>query len=127
MATLVLEWADGEYPFALMPQQIEELQRVCGKNGEEIGFGAIYQRVMFGVWFHQDLQHTIRLGLIGGGMGPVDANRLMRAYFNAPSMGLAADSKDSCENVTKAILSHVMLGSPAPLGEGKTKAGTTDS
>jgi hypothetical protein len=123
MATLVLEWADGEYPFALPMGQIEELQRVCG----DIGFGAIYQRVMLGAWKIEDLYHTIRLGLIGAGMGQVDAARLVKAYFNAPAMGFAADPKDSCENVAKAVLSSVMIGVPAPFGEGKTKAATTSS
>lgn len=118
MTVLVLEWADGEYPFALPMGQIEELQRVCG----DVGFGAIYQRVMLGMWKIEDLFHTIRLGLIGGGMGQVDAHRLVKAYFNAPSLGLAADPKDSCENVAKAVLSSVMIGVPAPLEDPKQKA-----
>lgn len=106
-AEIVLEWADGEYLFALKGAQIEELQHVCGK----IGFGAIFQRVTLGVWHWGDLYHTIRLGLIGGGMGAVDAKRLTDMYVGVdqPGFGLAK-GPNSPESVARAVLQVTMFG-----------------
>lgn len=74
-AEIALEWADGEYLFALKAKQIEELQAVC-----KAGFGTIYKRVMDGNWYYEDIHNTIRLGLIGGGMGAVEAKRITTMY-----------------------------------------------
>jgi hypothetical protein len=87
---LVLEFADGEYPFKLSVIGVLELQEKCLS-----GFGALFSRVMAGTYskdekifgfpleaqFHlADLLETIRLGLIGGGMEPVNAKRLVERY-----------------------------------------------
>lgn len=103
MSTLTIDWADGTYAFALKGKQIEELERVCGK----IGFGAIYQRIMLGVWFYADLYHTIRLGLIGGGMGAVEAEAKCKMYVDGVPMVAGPNSPES---VAKAILASVMIG-----------------
>lgn len=81
-----LEWADGEYSFALKSAQIEELENISrnfatGKNG--IGIGAIWARVMVNAeWSKDDLRNIIRLGLIGGGTEPVRANQLCKMYVD---------------------------------------------
>lgn len=77
-----LEFADGEYRFALPLGQIDELQRKCGA-----GIGAIFARAIKGAtrigddiilapasaeFYALDLIETIRQGLIGGGQGTVD-------------------------------------------------------
>lgn len=101
-----LEFADGEYRFALGLAQIDELQTKCGA-----GIGEIHGRIIRGaargpngsVVLHpasagfrvEDLFETIRLGLIGGNSGEVDgktievdprlALRLMKNYcYNRP-------------------------------------------
>ncbi|MFC6487367.1 GTA-gp10 family protein [Nitratireductor sp. GCM10026969] len=101
-AEITLEWADGEYLFALKGAQIEELEAVCGK----VGFGAIYQRVMNGSWFWSDLYHVIRLGLIGGGLGAVEAKRLTETYIQQP-----LGSGPNCPfSVASSVLGAVMFG-----------------
>jgi len=114
-AEVVLEWADGEYLFALKGAQIEELEQICGK----VGFGAIFQRVMLGTWFWGDIYHTVRLGLIGGGMGAVEAKRLTDTYIgrDRPSVPLAAGPNNP-ESVARAVLGAVMHGfEDIPSGE----------
>lgn len=63
-----LEWADGTYPFCLPLAQLEELQSHC-----DAGPMVIAGRLEAGSWKVGDVYHTLRLGLIGGGMAPVDA------------------------------------------------------
>ena len=95
-----LEFADGEYTFALPLPQIDELQTKCG-----IGIGGLFARVYKGYhrvgdeivqvpdhaeFYASDIVETIRQGLIGGGKGIVDgaevkvtpaiANRLVANY-----------------------------------------------
>lgn len=94
-----LQFADGEYRFALGLAQIHEMQTKCGA-----GIGAIYARVLqgrmpddpsvghpaYGAYAIVDLVETIRQGLIGGGEGRVDgeavkvtasrANELVERY-----------------------------------------------
>ncbi len=107
---ITLEWADGQsYPFALYGKQIEELQSVCGN----VGLGLIFQRVSLGQWFFGDLYHTVRLGLIGGGMGPVEAMRKVDMYCGKDHIEMAlvaGEGANSVENVAQAILKSVMLG-----------------
>lgn len=104
-AEVVLEWADGEYLFALKGKQIEELQAVA-----KAGFGSIYQRVMEGNWFRGDLYHTIRLGLIGGGMGAVESKRLCDTYVEGVPLG---NGPNSPLTVAQVILGAAMMGVPA--------------
>jgi hypothetical protein len=70
-----LEWADGSYSFCLPLAQLEELQTLC-----DAGPLVIAQRLESGLWTHKEVYHTLRLGLIGGGMPPGDALRKTRLY-----------------------------------------------
>lgn len=124
---VVLEWADGEFEFALGGKEVRELQSVCGfvnKDGirQAIGFGAIYQRMSLGVWFDEDIYHTIRLGLIGGGMNFVEAKRKADMYAAPP---YRAGEKTGSEQVALAIIGATMHGiaavEPPP---GERQAGT---
>lgn len=121
-AEIVLEWADGEYLFALKGKQIEELEHVCGK----VGFGAIFQRISMGVWFWGDLYHTIRLGLMGGGLGAVEAKRLTDMYVGQDRLATPlAAGPNSPEQVALAIVGAAMTGVPdIPLGKPKAGAET---
>lgn len=72
---ITLQWGDGEYPFAINIGQARELEAL-----QKIGIGAIYQRMVAGLWHIDDAYHVIRLGLIGGGMVPTEALRLCQVY-----------------------------------------------
>lgn len=74
---VTLVWADGEHPFRLKLGQIVELQEKC-----DAGPHMIYMRVENGMWRVNDLRETIRLGLIGGGMKPDQATKLVRTYVD---------------------------------------------
>lgn len=113
-----MQWGDGEYLFRLNGREIEELQKLCGN----VGFGAIYQRISLGVWFWGDLYHTIRLGLIGGGMGAVEAKKLTDMYAGRElgTVPLAA-GPNSPESVANAVLRAAMHGfEDLPPGEAET-------
>ena len=101
-AEVTLTWGDGTYPFALKGAQIEELERQCGK----IGIGAIFQRIALGTYFWRDVRETIRLGLIGGGMGAVEALRKVDTYIDAP----VEAGPNSPVMVAKAVLGAVFVG-----------------
>jgi len=120
-STIDLEFADGEYTFALPVPQINELQTKCG-----IGIGGLFKRVCSSVKVNDQLQpvmalgdaefyladilETIRQGLIGGGRGVVDnqeiqvtpaiANRLIANYVAdkplLPNLTLAASILSVC-------------------------------
>jgi hypothetical protein len=114
-AEVTLTWGDGEYLFALKGAQIEELERIS----EKVGFGAIYQRVALGVYKWSDLYNVIRLGLIGGGMGAVEAKKKTDFYIQAP---LEA-GPDSPLSVAKAVLGAVMFGFEDLQSSGEAEAG----
>ena len=73
-------FGDRERGFSLTPHLIPELERLTGK-----GIGAIVEgirRASFG-----ELVNTVRLGLIGGGTGPEEAQSLVQTYVNAHPLG----------------------------------------
>jgi len=71
----VAYFGDGEKTFALTDTMIRELEHKAG-----VGIGLFYQRVVAAQFFVTDLVETIRLGLIGAGMSPADAQRLVDTY-----------------------------------------------
>ena len=94
-----LKFADSEYHFALLLPQIFELERNCGgsdasgvKHGKSIfqiydeisaGLGLLDDAPVFlggGKANAKDIRETIRLGLIGGGLTPIDAKQLVDDY-----------------------------------------------
>lgn len=74
-AEVTLAWADGDYTFRLAIKQLMELQDKCNA-----GPAFILSRLMQGTWFVNDIRETVRLGLIGGGMDPAAALKLVRWY-----------------------------------------------
>ena len=68
-------FGDGEKTFALPAEQILELERKTGT-----GIGTIYSRTMTGQFQFGDIIEVIRLGLIGGGTSPKEAQALVDAY-----------------------------------------------
>jgi len=108
-----LDWADGAYSMRLGWGQLAELQEQC-----DAGPYVVLQRLHNGTWRVEDLSNVIRLGLIGGGMTPVDALKKVRLYVEA---------RPPMESVLPAvgILSASLMGAPdEPLGgeSGEPKA-----
>ncbi|TAU48184.1 gene transfer agent family protein [Rhizobium ruizarguesonis] len=74
-------FGDGEKTFAFPTRElIEELEH---KTGQPIG--ALFRRFQSHDFSFSDLTEVIRLGLIGGGASPADADRLVSVYsINRP-------------------------------------------
>ena len=99
-ASLTLDWADGTYAFRLGWSELEKLQEAC-----DAGPYVILQRLTAGTWRVGDIAHSLRLGLIGGGMAPVAALNKVREYVEKRPPG---------ENVlpAHAVLSAGCMGAP---------------
>jgi len=99
-AQITLPWADGDYTFRLGWGELEMLQEAC-----DAGPYVILNRLHDETWRMGDISHTIRLGLIGGGMPPADALKLVRQYV---------EKRPPFENTlfAKGILSAGLMGAP---------------
>lgn len=76
LTRIELAWADGDYVFDLPLGEIRELQ-------EKVGIGAVgLCRRLNADPRVDDIRETIRLGLIGGGMEPAKALKLVKAYID---------------------------------------------
>lgn len=93
-------WGDGEHRFRLGIGELEELDRLTGAGPEfllsELEAGRGRAR-----WPH----HILRLGLIGGGMAPVEALALVRTYCDERPW---LESKPP----SVAVLMALLLGMP---------------
>lgn len=99
-ATITIPWADGDYTFRLGWGEIEQLQEAC-----DAGPYVILNRLYDSSFRVGDISHTIRFGLIGGGMPPIDALKLVRQYV---------EKRPPAENLifAQAILSAGCVGAP---------------
>ncbi|MBP7619360.1 MAG: gene transfer agent family protein [Gemmatimonadales bacterium] len=111
-AAIDLDFADDTYRFRLGWGELEELQEKCNAGPQRI-----LMRLASADWRIDDIRHTIRLGLIGGGVEPVKALKLVRAYVEA---------RPPVESVTLAlgVLQVALIGAPeerdaAPSGAGE--------
>lgn len=93
-------FGDGVYDFQLNIGQLEELQELADAGPEEI-----FQRISEGRWRLADLRHTLRLGLIGGGVDQFKALALVERYAG-PGDFLAL--KPTCT----AIIAAALVGAP---------------
>ncbi|GAB1380451.1 gene transfer agent family protein [Pararhodobacter aggregans] len=73
-------FGDANYPFALSDGMLAELEQITGK-----GASAVYVQLANLTYTAATLREIIRLGLIGAGMSPKEAKRLVEAYaVNTP-------------------------------------------
>lgn len=110
-----LDWADSTYTFALPLAQLEELQTIC-----DAGPVVIAQRLEHSLWTSKEVYHTLRLGLIGGGMKPVDALNKTRLYVL---------ERPWLENVMPAlaVMQAVLVGKPdEPVGKSQADGEESD-
>lgn len=110
------DWADGTYSFRLAWGQLAELQEKC-----DAGPYLVLQRLHSGSWRIEDITNIIRLGLIGGGLQPAAALKLVRAYV---------EDRPPMENLIPAqvILSAGLTGAPEEkVGEDDAASQTENS
>lgn len=105
-------FGDGEYTFKLTVSGILELQDKCGA-----GFAEIYARALQGRWDARDVYEALRLGLIGAGMKPTEAKKLVDGYL----LPLAESAP-----ISRLVLSGVMFGfENSPVGKTEAAASAT--
>lgn len=74
-AKIELTWADGDYTFRLGWGELEALEEAC-----DAGPWVILERLFTKQCRVRDIVNVIRQGLIGGGMEPTAATKLVRTY-----------------------------------------------
>lgn len=84
-AEISLVWAGDERLFRL---RIGELRQV--QEASNAGPMAVIQRLASHAWRIEDVREPIRLGLIGGGMNPDQAFRLVKEWIDEYREPLAA-------------------------------------
>jgi hypothetical protein len=121
-AEVPLKFGDGEYLFSLKLKQIEELQQVC-----KAGLGTIAKRAFNRDFYVEDIYHTIRLALIGGGLAPVKAKQIVDHYVDGCPIDAEGDPASPVKTML-AIFDATWFG-VAELAKddppGEAKAGTT--
>lgn len=90
------DYGDGEHTFRLAIGQLRELQDKTG-----VGPATLLDRITTRSWRVDDIRETIRLGLIGGGMDPLDALGVVRRYVDERPI---AESVDPAFRVLMAAL-----------------------
>lgn len=70
-----LQWSGGEHSFLLAIEQMRALQDRCDAGPEHIRM-----RLLTGQWLVDDVIQPIRLGLIGAGMEPEEARKLVKDH-----------------------------------------------
>lgn len=99
MISVTKFFGDAERTFCLTDHMITELERLTGT-----GIGTIYQRAIAQQFKLDDLVHTLRLALIGGGTTPEQAAQLVDTWARnrpfAETFPLALDVLDARWNGT---------------------------
>lgn len=97
---ITLEFGGEERIFDLPIGQLRDHDELCGA-----GPAVVCSRLRDGTWRLPDIRETIRLGLIGGGLKPNEASKLVRSYVDERPLG---------ENVLVAfaVLAAVLNGAP---------------
>jgi hypothetical protein len=109
-------WGDGEHRFRLAIGQLRELQEKTNTGPAEV-----LRRVSSGLWRVDDVRETVRLGLIGGGMAPGEAYKLVQRYV---------DERPLRESVqpAQAILLAALVGAPdEPVGKAAAAEAETET
>ncbi len=73
-----IAWADGDYTFRLGNGELIMLQ-----DATDCGPYFLLEKLGGKHWRVQEISHVIRLGLIGGGLDPQKALKLVREYVEA--------------------------------------------
>ncbi len=76
--SVIRDYAGEQRNFCLLVGQIIDLEEACGK----VPFGTLYKRLFSWDFFIRDVQHIVRMALIGGGTDPITARRLVDERFD---------------------------------------------
>ena len=109
-ASIELEWVESQPTrFRLAWGELAKIQEAC-----DAGPYVVFQRLANGTWRLNDIKEVIRWGLIGGGLEPAKAAKLVRDYV---------EERPPTENIlyAQAILSAGLMGAPEE-ELGKTQA-----
>ncbi|MFD2679031.1 tail tube GTA-gp10-like protein [Camelimonas lactis] len=98
------DFGDGPHRFRLAMGELEELQEKTG-----VGPFVLMQRFISGEWRVGDVRETVRLGLIGGGMEPLAALRLVRRYVDEKNWWISHTA------LAKVIMMAALAGAPEEL------------
>jgi len=95
-----LDFGDGTYLFRLGWGELQKLQEAC-----DAGPFAIFARLGDMTFKAQDIREILRLGLIGGGLEPTAALKLVRSYV---------EERPLMENVpiAQTVLGMALIGAP---------------
>lgn len=110
------------HDFCLRWGELIELQEQC-----DAGPGMVLMRLVANQWRLEDVPTVIRLGLIGGGLEPAKASRLVRTHVEARPQDIGGE--DGLGILAVKILSAALHGAPdEPVGKPEeTRNGSTIS
>lgn len=117
-AKVTLEWADGEYDFKMGIGELRELQektrRIKNVSGEYVYISPIrlFSMLTAEEWMVDDVKEAIRIGLVGGGMAPIDASRLVKRYVEE-----VPDWTVNCRVAANVIAAALLGWEAEPLGK----------
>jgi hypothetical protein len=115
---IVAEWNGGEHRFCIGKiKQLQALQEATGAGPEELlsrlralpeDAGGVYEAIRIGMLrpAAMDLHHIVEQGLIGGGMSPMEARKLVKVHVDERPR---AESYALCV----AIILALITGAPA--------------
>jgi hypothetical protein len=75
---ITLDFGDGTHTFRLRLGELRELQ-----DKTDCGPELLHAKMQAKAWRVDDVRETLRLGLIGGGMKPIEALTLIKRYCGA--------------------------------------------
>lgn len=106
-----LLFGDGRHRFRLAIGQLQELEEKT-----KLGPFELFEKMLSRKWRVDEIRHVIRIGLIGGGLSPLEAVTLVDRHI---------DDWPWTENVAIAlqVLNEALAGNPAD-PPGKAEAGT---
>lgn len=123
--SIELDFADGTYTFRLGIGQLRELQESVNQprvklGAPLIGPGTLLQLLQtYDAWPHE-VREILRLGLIGGGLKPLEALDLVRRYVEVrPLMETTLHAQ--------AVLTAALAGTPEESIEGKPEAASQEA
>jgi len=108
-AEITLLFYDQERTFRLGIKELRKLQEKCGERGPQ----RIMRDLEDGNWMVDDIIQPIQLGLIGGGMKPEEAARLVKERVEDRPLA-------ECLLFALVILQAAVVGPPGdPIDQGK--------
>lgn len=128
-AKVTLEWADGQYDFRLGIGELEELEEKTRRRKGDSEWEYIGPLKLFnlltsveGDWLVRDVRETLRIALIGGGMKPVEASRLVKRYVDeVPDWNINA-------RLAASVIAAALSGwEDEPLGKPEETKATTET